>query len=65
MRANPTTRTTFECEILNGRGMRVLPRHLPVGVAQLPFSGYHGLISRSPTRHPGRTSNAGTIGDTE
>ena len=53
MRANPTTRTTFECEILDGRGMRVLPRHLPVGVAQLPFSGYQGLISRSPTRHPG------------
>jgi circadian clock protein KaiC len=53
MRANPTTRLTHECEILEGQGMRVLPRHLPVGVAQLPFSGYQGLISRAPTRRPG------------
>jgi circadian clock protein KaiC len=51
MRANPTTRATHECEILAGRGMRVLPRHLPVGIAQVPFSGYQGLISRSPARH--------------
>jgi len=65
MRANPTTRTTFECEIRDGRGMRVLPRHLPVGVAQLPFSGYQGLISRSPTRHAGRIDDHGTIGEDE
>jgi circadian clock protein KaiC len=52
MRANPTTRLTHECEILEGQGMQVLPRHLPVGVAHLPFSGYQGLISRAPTRHP-------------
>jgi circadian clock protein KaiC len=52
MRANPTTRLTHECEIVEGRGMRVLPRHLPVGVAHLPFSGYQGLISRAPTRRP-------------
>ena len=52
MRANPTTRATHECEILNGQGMRVLPRQLPVGIAQVPFSGYQGLISRGPTRRP-------------
>jgi circadian clock protein KaiC len=52
MRANPTTRLTHECETLEGQGMRVLPRHLPVGVAHLPFSGYQGLISRAPTRRP-------------
>ena len=49
MRANPTTRATFECEILNQQGMRVLPRQLP-GSQQLPFSRYQGLISRAPTR---------------
>ena len=50
MRANPTLRATHECEILEGRGMRVLPRHLPVGIPKVPFSGYQGLISRSPAR---------------
>ena len=50
MRANKTTRTTYECEILDGQGMRVLPRNLPVGSFQVPFSGYQGLISRAPTR---------------
>jgi circadian clock protein KaiC len=53
MRANPTTRATFECEIVNGQGMRVLPRQLPGAVPQLPFSRYQGLISRGPTRIPG------------
>ena len=52
MRANPTTRTTYECEILNGQGLRVLPRQLPVAIPEVPFSGYQGLISRAPTRHP-------------
>jgi circadian clock protein KaiC len=52
MRANPTTHTTHECEVLDGQGMRVLPRQLPVGVPQVPFSRYQGLISRAPTRHP-------------
>ena len=28
MRAMPTTRTTHQCEIVNGRGMKVLPRAL-------------------------------------
>ena len=48
MRANPVERTTRECEILNGQGMRVLPRTLPI--RQFPFSTYAGLISRAPTR---------------
>ena len=52
MRANPTTRMTYECEILNGQGLRVLPRQLPVAIPEVPFSGYQGLISRAPTRHP-------------
>ena len=46
------SRLTHECEILDGQGLRVLPRHLPVGVAHLPFSAYRGLISRGPTRRP-------------
>ena len=53
MRANPTTRTTHECEIVNGQGLRVLPRVLPVGSYQVPFSGYQGLISRAPARRAG------------
>ena len=59
MRANPCSRLTHECEILDGQGLRVLPRHLPVGAAHLPFSGYRGLISRSPTRHPGPDTPGG------
>ena len=50
MRANPTIRTTFECQVVNGQGMQVLPRHLPVELPRAPFSGYQGLISRAPTR---------------
>ena len=52
MRANPCSRLTHECEIVDGVGMRVLPRRLPVGVPHVPLSGYRGLISRGPTRHP-------------
>src|SRR5262249_48999441 len=52
MRANPTNRTTHECEIVNGEGMRVLPRILPAAVAPIPFSRYQGLISRAPPRRP-------------
>ena len=51
MRGNPTTRTTHECEILDGEGMRVLSSRLPVRKARLAFSDYGGLISRAPTRH--------------
>jgi len=52
MRANPTTRVTHECEIVDGQGMRVLPRRLPLRSSQGSFSDYRGLISRSPTRQP-------------
>jgi circadian clock protein KaiC len=48
MRANPTRRITHECDIIDGQGMRVLPRALP-GRA-IPFTGYSGLISRAPLR---------------
>lgn len=50
MRANPTSRVTFECEIQDQQGMRVLPRQLPRPISKAPFSSYHGLISRAPTR---------------
>ena len=48
MRANPVTRLTRECEVMNGKGMRVLPRELPA--PKHPFSAYAGLVSRSPER---------------
>jgi len=49
MRANPTRRTTYECEIVDGKGMRVLPRQLKLP-PPIAFSGYRGLISRAPER---------------
>ncbi len=52
MRANPTTRATHECEIVDGSGMRVLPRQLPASA--LPFSSYQNLISRNPPRETHR-----------
>jgi circadian clock protein KaiC len=57
MRANPCTRTTYECEIVNGEGMRVLERKLPSPRLETPFSTYRGLISRAPERQqrPGPT----------
>ncbi len=51
MRANPTVRETHECEITDGQGMRVLPRHLPLAAPTVPFSSFGGLISRAPARH--------------
>lgn len=50
MRANPVDRVTHEVEILNGKGMRVLPRALRVAAVQHPFSAYAGLVSRAPER---------------
>ena len=50
MRANPTVRETHECEITDGQGMRVLPRHLPLTAPTAPFSSFGGLISRAPAR---------------
>ncbi len=57
MRANPTTRMTHECEIVNGRGMRVMGRNLPVGSFKVPFSGYQGLVSRAPTRYQSQSDS--------
>ena len=57
MRANPTTRMTHECEIVNGRGLRVMGRHLPVGSFKVPFSGYQGLVSRAPTRYQSQSDS--------
>jgi circadian clock protein KaiC len=54
MRANPTTRATYECEVVSNQGMRVLARQLPAASQRLPFSRYQGLISRAPTRRPNR-----------
>ncbi|MEO5821423.1 MAG: ATPase domain-containing protein [Vicinamibacteraceae bacterium] len=59
MRANQCTRTTHECEIVNGKGLHVLPRTLPVGSYQGPFSGYQGLISRAPARRSGSSAPDG------
>jgi len=52
MRANPVNRATHECEVVDGQGMRVLPRQLPTVVPRTAFTGYHGLISRAPERRP-------------
>ncbi|MEO8074913.1 MAG: ATPase domain-containing protein [Acidobacteriota bacterium] len=51
MRANPNLRETRECEIVNGRGLRVLPRQVPAALVR-PFSSYLNLLSRGPVRRP-------------
>jgi circadian clock protein KaiC len=56
-RAMPTTRTTYECEIINGQGMRVLPRAVPV--PSVPFARYYGLLSRAPERRSPETETDG------
>jgi circadian clock protein KaiC len=53
MRANPNTRSTHECEILDGQGLRVLPRQIP-GPRTYPFSSYQSLVSRAPVRRVDR-----------
>jgi circadian clock protein KaiC len=53
-RAMPTSRTTYECEIIDGQGLRVLPRAVPA--PQLPFARYYGLLSRSPERRSSRST---------
>lgn len=50
MRANPVQRITHECEVVNGKGMHVLPRRLPAALPRRAFSGYYSLISRAPER---------------
>jgi circadian clock protein KaiC len=57
MRANPTSHVTHEVEIVDGKGMRVLPRRLPVPSTHAAFAAYGGLISRAPTRLPGRPAS--------
>jgi circadian clock protein KaiC len=52
MRANANTRSTHECEIRHGEGMRVLPRQIPAHALR-PFSSYQNLISRNPARRAG------------
>ena len=59
MRANPVMRVTREVEIIDGKGMRILPRELRVASPQPAFSSYVGLISRSPERHLSRQSRSG------
>jgi len=54
-RAMPTGRTTYECEIVDGRGLHVLPRAVPLAVPSLPFARYFGLLSRSPERRSQET----------
>jgi circadian clock protein KaiC len=52
MRANPVDRVTRECEVSNGKGMRVLPRELPA--PKHAFSSYASLVSRAPERRARR-----------
>jgi circadian clock protein KaiC len=63
MRANPVDRITRECEILNGQGMRVLPRALPA--PKLPFSAYTSLVSRAPERRWQRSEGVGPEGSND
>jgi KaiC/GvpD/RAD55 family RecA-like ATPase len=56
MRSNPVNRTTHECEVINGQGMRVLPRPIAGTAALRPFASYLGLVSRAPERHPSEDS---------
>ena len=41
-------RTTRECEVVNGQGMRVLESELKLPL--VPFSRYSSLLSRAPDR---------------
>jgi circadian clock protein KaiC len=50
MRANPVNRSTHECEIVEGKGMRVLERELPEAAGKTAFARYYSLISRAPER---------------
>lgn len=49
MRGNPNSRETHECEIVNGRGLHVLPNPIPADLVR-PFGSYQNLVSRNPTR---------------
>jgi circadian clock protein KaiC len=58
MRSNPVNRATHECEVVDGKGMRVLPRQLPV-LPKTAFSSYYGLISRAAERRPPQSPTPG------
>src|SRR5207253_10052520 len=55
MRGSPTSRVTREGDIVDGVGMRVLARTISPNVPPIPFTGYHGLLARSPERRPSGT----------
>jgi hypothetical protein len=40
---------------VDGRGMHVLPRAVPV--PSVPFARYYGLLSRAPERHSQETQD--------
>lgn len=50
MRASPVSRITHEVEVVDGQGMRVLPRDLNVRPPRHPFASYANLVARSPER---------------
>jgi circadian clock protein KaiC len=52
MRASVIIRRTHECEIVNGQGLRVLPRSFDGIVPVAPFASYYGLVARAPERRP-------------
>ena len=52
MRANPVNRTTHECQVVDGKGMQLLPSALPAAATKKAFAGYQSLISRAPERRP-------------
>ena len=56
MRGSPIIRRTHECEIVDGEGLRVLPRPLDGAAPVLPFAAYYGLVSRAPERHTPRNA---------
>jgi circadian clock protein KaiC len=65
MRANPVNRITHEVEVVDGKGMHVLPRALRTPTPQSPFSSYAGLVSRSPERRVRRQFQFNTGPDDE
>jgi circadian clock protein KaiC len=49
-RGTRNSRTTHEVEILDGRGMHILPRAIQMDVPVTPFAACYGLIARAPER---------------
>jgi circadian clock protein KaiC len=61
LRANPATRTTHECEVIDRQGMRVLPRPITGALPVRPFASYRGLISRAPERRTPSDAQAAAV----